>query len=379
MLSALDWSKVPGIIETAIVFFILLGVIVVAHEWGHFLFARWNKMGVEEFAIGFGKKIWVWMVKNGTEFTVRLFPLGGFVRIKGMEPQDDGSEVDIPDGFYSKSPLRRLSVLFAGPLFSVLAGVIVLCGLYFVAGVYKPSDQPVLGIVLPGSPAAKAGLQPGDRLISMNHHRIDSFYQAIVYVRWRGGEKIHLDYERNGKIEHTIVVPEKEKIPSPLLGPNLEPLPKTMIQAKLGVTPDMVKKHIGFLESWSLSWRAPVQMTKGIIGLILKPERAKDEIGGIGMIALATSEATKQGIESVIALGAALSISIGIMNLLPIPPLDGGQMVVAFIEFLRGGRRLSIKMQSFIGFIGFAVLVALILGTLWLDFQRIFFHKFLPK
>jgi regulator of sigma E protease len=189
------------------VFLLMVTVLVAAHEYGHYLFAKLNGMDVEEFAIGLGTPRWVWMRRaqnkalptpsrtalpggqsalpeetveqepeSEIEFTVRPLPVGGFVRIKGMMPQDDGSETLVPNGFYSKSPLRRLSVLFAGPLFSVLAGIILLVGLFIFVG--KPTlEKPIIGGVLGGTPAEQAGLKAGDRIVALDGKPIQKWFQ----------------------------------------------------------------------------------------------------------------------------------------------------------------------------------------------------------
>src|SRR5207237_324639 len=147
---------------TIVAFLAMICVLVGAHEYGHFLFARLFKMEIEEFAIGFGKPKMSWMKRKGTEFTFRPVPLGGFVRIKGMQPEEDGSEIHVPNGFYSKPAWQRFAVLFAGPAFSILFGVVLLFGLFTIVGPRKVVDTPVIDNISADGPAAKAGMQPGD-------------------------------------------------------------------------------------------------------------------------------------------------------------------------------------------------------------------------
>lgn len=208
--------------ETAIVLVVMFTVLVAAHELGHYLFARLFNMGVEEFAIGFGKRPLIeWMkrsytipmregevasiavspervnlegagqrppedmieedtpsgkvLRETTRFTIRPWPLGGFVRIKGMLPEEDGSETTIAGGFYNKPPVQRLMVLFAGPLFSVLAGILILIPLYCWTGTYEPDNAPKIGAVVIGGPADKAGLREGDFVDSVNGARSKAF------------------------------------------------------------------------------------------------------------------------------------------------------------------------------------------------------------
>ena len=217
-------------LETAVVLVVMFSVLVAAHELGHYLFARLFNMGVEEFAIGFGKKpIFQWMkrtytipikddevaaivhtssgidiegsghrpaedmveeespsgkiLRETTRFTVRPWPLGGFVRIKGMLPEEDGSETTIAGGFYNKPPIQRLVVLFAGPLFSVLAGILILTPLYMTTGQGVPDLSPQIGAVSPEGPAGKAGLKEKDIVDSVDGKPISKFYELISIVR----------------------------------------------------------------------------------------------------------------------------------------------------------------------------------------------------
>lgn len=357
------------IVLTAVTFLVMISLLVAAHEYGHFLFARLCGMGVEEFSIGFGKGKWVYKVKGGTEFTLRPLPLGGFVRIKGMVPEEDGSEVDIPGGFYSKPPLQRLLVLFAGPLFSIVAGVLILIGLFLTVPRH-PLNEPVLGLVLEGKPAATAGLQEGDRILSVNGEPVQTWYQLVASVRDKPDQSLEFVVDRDGKRFETRVQTTLNDKETPVLGPDLEPTKERRKQAMIGAAPSVRRSTLP--EAFGEAVVLPFEMAGGMVRAFTSTTRFKEEIGGPISIVAATSEQVQRGVADVILLAGLLSISLGIFNLVPIPGfLDGGQMVVAFMELLRGGRRLSMRTQGYLTGLGFTILVVLIVSVFAVDIGRL--------
>jgi regulator of sigma E protease len=403
--------------EGVLVFLIILMILVAAHEYGHYIFARLFNMGVEEFSIGmFGKQPLVtWMKRkyrlpvrpgedpykhsvstgsameggglniqepvvldgpNGmmleetTVFTVRPWPIGGFVRIKGMMPEEDGSEVQIPGGFYSKPPWQRLAVLLAGPVFSILAGVIVMIPWFMVIGNVTSSNAPVIGSVIPGDPAAKAGLKEGDRILSIDGKPVDNFYQVIATVRDSAGKPLNFVYERDHKDLAATVVPFLQQDPTLVLGPDLEPTGEIRKQALMGVERKPIFQRVAFGEAVSLAVRIPIQNLRAIASIFHEPDAAKKTVSGPGGMLMLTTDAVQQGFFSVVGLAATISIALGIFNLLPVYPMDGGQMVVAIAELLRGGRRLSIRVQTVMGTVGLGLLALMAIGAITVDIGR---------
>lgn len=350
---------------------VMISVLVAAHEFGHYLFARMFGMDVEEFAIGFGRPKWVWRRKNGTEFTFRPIPLGGFVRIKGMEPQPDGGEVRIKNGFYSRPPIQRLLVLFAGPLFSILFGVLILIGVFWAQGKEERVNEPVLGTVAPNRAAALAGLKAGDRIVRLDGQPVATFFDIVSYVRTRPEQEIVVEYQRDGKLERTVAVPKLEDAPSPVLAPNLEFTGEMKMQAKLGAAPKVERRAVGFGEAIAMAFTMPIEVAKSLVGLVRQPSRIQEEVGGPGTVALLTHEAVARGLGTLLLLTGMLSISLGYLNLLPIPQFDGGQMVVALIEMLRRGKRLSLAIQTGISYVGAALILLLIVYVISLDVGRL--------
>ena len=416
-------------IETGIALAIMFTVLVAAHELGHYLFARLFKMGVEEFAIGFGRRpILEWMrrtyeikmrpgevpqlerasppafdlessasrpqedivriespggdiLRETTRFTVRAWPLGGFVRIKGMVPEEDGSETKIAGGFYSKPPWQRLIVLFAGPMFSVLAGILILIPLYMIAGKYEPDNQPILGVISKDGPAAKAGLQEKDQITSIGGKRIDSFYGLVQVVRDSAGKDLTVDVLRDGHPLSFIVVPQLDKEPTNVLDAQLNPTPDMRRQGRLLAGPKVLHIREGLRGAMATAVSEPIQLVSGLIGMIHHPATIKENVGGPLAITEFTYESVLTGFAALFQLAALLSITVGIMNLLPIAPMDGGQIALALAEMLRGGKRLSIQVQSAVTFAGMIVIVGLIFCACFMDLSRMFdanAHKVAP-
>lgn len=308
--------------------------------------------------------------KQGTEFSLLMLPLGGFAAIRGMHPKPDGSETGIEGGFYSKPPWQRLVVLFAGPLFSVAFGVFLLASIYLFSGIERPNQSAVVGAVSKGGPADKAGLKTNDRILSVNGENVDKFFDVIKIVRVSPDRPMTLAVERGGRRLTLTATPELSTEPSPVIGENLLPTKEKRVQAKLGISPATEKVKVSVGEAFSEACLAPARMATGLVGLIRSPVQHKDDVGGIGTLAIVSTEAAKQGFERVLELAGLLSVSLGFMNLLPIPPLDGGQMVVAFIEMLRRGRRLSIRVQNAVSTAGFAFLIVLMFVVMAVDVGR---------
>ncbi len=348
----------------------MITALVAAHEYGHFLFARLNGMEVEEFSIGLGKPAWIWMRRKGTEYTFRPLPLGGFVRIKGMIPQEDGSETQVPNGFYSKTPLARLAVLFAGPLFSVLAGIALYTILFVTVGIPRPAQQAVLGTVVKDSVASKAGLKDGDVVLKVDGKPVSTWLEMQALVRPHVETPLSLVVNHQGKIENITLTPKKSDTPQPLVDAKGDPVGGEAYVGQIGVTSSIRTERLSVGEALKESINAPIKLVEGIVGIFIKPSNFGEMVGGPGTIVVATSNATQEGPYEVMLLAAGLSISLGIMNLLPIYPLDGGQMTVAFAELLRRGKRLGIEIQGAVNTVGFALVGLLVISVLWIDFRR---------
>lgn len=304
--------------------------------------------------------------RHGTEFSLLLLPLGGFASIKGMHPKDDGSETQIEGGFYSKSPFARFLVLFAGPLFSILLGIVFLTGYFVVRG--TPTELSRIGQMEATSPAAKAGLKRGDLVTQVQGQPVKTWMDMVKVVRDRGGMPTQFVINRDGQSLNFTITPKLDEEPMPVLDDKGEPTEEKRKQGRIGARRDEDPMALG--PAFTRACQAPIAMVAGLAGVIAKPSTAKDSVGGPATIVQTTHEASEGGIIALVGLAGLMSISLGVMNLLPIPPLDGGQIVVAITEMLRGGRRLSIGVQRTVQTLGFFMVLGLMVLMIALDIGR---------
>lgn len=313
----------------------------------------------------------VWSIRRGaTEYSLLAMPLGGFAKIKGMQPREDGSEVAVPGGFFSKPAWQRLLVLFAGPLFSVLAGMVLFLGIFAMVGATDVDNAPVLGKVRDKTPASEAGLKEGDRIMSADGIPIAKFNDLRAYVSARAGVAILLTLRRGERTLSVNVTPAQDTEPTPVFDGGGNPTDQTRIQGKLGIQPRLIRRPLSLTDAAREAFLLPFRAVAQLAQRFTTPSKLQQEVGGIATVAAATDAASRQGIPEVLELAAGLSMSLGIFNLLPIYPLDGGQMMVALMEMLRR-RRLSLKVQNMISSLGFALILMIVLFVLVNDTRKL--------
>jgi regulator of sigma E protease len=266
-----------------------------------------------------------------------------------------------------------LIVLLAGPAFSVLFGMFILASCFMVSGETMPMQTPVIPEVsaIPPAPAFHAGVQKGDRILSIDGERITTFYQVILKIRDSAGQPHKFVLERKGKPFETTITPYLPIQKTPVLDSDLEPTGELKRQGIIGIQRPTVFRRLAFGEALRESVRFPVMTVVNLLGVVKQPSTAKDSIGGPGTMIMATSDAVDEGSDATLRVAALISISLGIMNLLPIFPLDGGQIVVALAEMLRGGRRLSLQVQNLVGVLGIGLVLLIMASALFVDFGRI--------
>ncbi|MES2459145.1 MAG: M50 family metallopeptidase [Armatimonadota bacterium] len=367
-----------GLLTTALTFILIFAVLVFFHELGHFLFAKLFKMRVEEFALGMGKPKLRVFSDGETEYTLRAFPLGGFVRIAGMEIEDsyesrlagtgerrsgddDGLEttnvrtlrqeeaevsgVD-PNGFNSRPIYQRFLVILAGPVFSFLLGWLALCTVGFFFGV---PDKTTLKIntVIDGGPAARAGMQAGDTFLSINDKPVESGEAVLTQIRNSAGTPLRFTVRTAGGVERTIsVTPEAGK---------LEGEAKPVGQIKIQPRPFILSsKRLGLGESFAQG-NSDVALWFATIGKLFASGNLKNNVGGPVAIVKQTHEAVGIGGGLPMMLLGQLSLSLGFFNLLPIPILDGGHLALMFLEAIRR-RKLTAEQTQRVFATGLAIL-----------------------
>ncbi|MDI9639644.1 site-2 protease family protein [Kamptonema cortianum] len=322
------------------------------------------------------RPLWARTNKDGTEFSLLLLPLGGFAAMRGMQPKEDGSETKIEKGFYSRPPWQRLIVLFAGPAFSILFGMALATVTFKAQGEAKAI--PVVAEAVKDGPAFAAGLKKGDRILAVDGKSISTFYDVVSTVRDSYREvdgtiksvPLRVAYERNGERFETTVTPMIDDQPTPVIDEEQLPTGEMRRQAKLGVRGEQIFSPVSWGKAAYFGAMMPIETVKQMTRVFTSLQAAKQNVGGPGAIVEATATAVDGGIYHVFILAASLSVVLGIMNLLPFPPLDGGQMVIAFAEMLRGNRRLSMNLQSMLHQIGAMFVLGIMVAAIVFETSR---------
>lgn len=329
----------------------VFGVLVTVHEFGHFITAKLTGMRVEEFAIGFGPKLY--QQKEGdTLYSLRAIPLGGYNKIAGMEP-DDPAE---PDSFKSKSIPARLLVILAGALMNFILPVILFTGIFMVQGQEVPVKEPVLGTVVAEGAAARAGLQVGDRILTINGQETATWNAVVTTLRANGTKEVQLTAERQGQVLTYTMLPQYNE---------------ELGRALIGISPKFEHKDFSLLESVKMGFgytqHIIVAMLDGLAKIVTG--KAPAEVSGPIGVAQMAGQVAEQGVLPLINFVAFLSINLGVINLLPLPALDGGHCVLLILEALRGkplGKEAMNRIQS----LGIALILALTIFSTFKDITR---------
>ncbi len=412
-------------IQTLVTFIIVFGIIVVVHEYGHLFFAKRAGILVREFSIGMGPKIFAHQAKDGTFYSIRILPLGGYVRMAGWGDdtteikkgtpaslmivenhvvkinlservtlensvpmlvteydfeealfiegevfgetkrysvdhdatiiETDGTELRIAPRdvqYQSASVLGKILTNFAGPLNNFILGIIAFIIITFMQG-GVPSNTNQIGQVQSDTPAYSAGLQPKDKIQAVNGEKTGNWEEVVQRISANDGSEIKLDIERDGVAKTLELKPEK------IDG-----------RYRIGITQTI---KTGFLDKltggFTQAANATTLIFKALGNLIAQP--SLDKLGGPVAIYDLSGQAAREGLLSVIALLAMLSINLGIVNLIPIPVLDGGKIVLNIVEALRG-KPLSQEKEGILTLVGLVFMVVLMIAVTWNDILRAF-------
>lgn len=354
------WSSLPSLPRTLIAFGLVLGVLVFIHELGHYLAARWRGIHVDAFSIGFGRPLLKGTDRRGTEWRLGWIPLGGYVKLHGQETPADASPEERArwrqgETFHEKPVSSRAIVVAAGPVANFLLAILLFAGLFATIG--QPTGGTGVGQVTEGSPAARAGILPGDQITALDDLRVSRFDQVQRYIQPRPGQPIAVRVLRDGAELTVTAIPERRENPSGVIGI----LGVQGGATKLERLDPLSALWAGAAQTWDVTWQTLVG-----IGEMLTGDRSAKELGGPIKIAEISGEAANLGIVPLINLMALLSVSLGLLNLFPIPLLDGGHLVFYAAEALRG-RPLPARTQEYGFRAGFALLVTLFLFATWND------------
>jgi regulator of sigma E protease len=347
-------------------FVIVLSILILVHELGHFLVARFFGVGVLKFSLGFGPRI-AGKTIGITDYRISAIPLGGFVKMVGDEPDSEVPPEDIHLSFNHKPLFQRFLIVAAGPFSNLLLAVVIFFGLFLITGI--PILNPVIGKIDADSPAAQAGIQANDKVTAINGQAIDSWEDMAKMITASHGQKLTLALLRADQPLVVEVTPQ-QKASKNLFG---EPVDRYFIGVMSAG--DSRIREMGFLESLSESLTQTykiIEMTiLSVVKLIQGTVSAKT-LGGPIMIAEMAGQQAKEGATSLIFFIALLSVNLGILNFLPIPVLDGGHLFFFTIEAIIR-RPLSIRIREMAQQAGIATLVLLMIFVFYNDIERIFF------
>jgi regulator of sigma E protease len=345
-------------------FIFVLGLLIFAHELGHFVVAKMSGIRVETFSLGFPPKM-ISFRKGDTEYCLSWIPLGGYVKMSGEKPEESDVHGD-PWEFMSKPVWKRMAVIIAGPAMNYFLTIIILFGIFFFKGEPIVDDTKAkIGQVLKNTPAEKAGIQAGDVLVAVDDSTISSFGQMYGIITKRPGQTAKLGWLRGSDTMSAVVQIRSDT--------TMNEKGEVVVLGKIGVAQDVSYQTLGFTESWSRGFL----MTNYYAGTIFKflgdvvtGSVSSKLIGGPLFIAQVVGEAAKTGFVEVLLLAAILSVNLGVVNMMPIPVLDGGQALFLIIEKIKGSP-LSLRARSIAQQVGFVFLILLIIFVTKNDIWRI--------
>lgn len=344
-------------------FLVILTVVVFIHELGHYLLARINGVRVQVFSIGFGKELFGFNDSNGTRWKISVLPFGGYVKMLGDADVASSTDDKVTSSltqeernfaFIFKNVYQRASIVVAGPIFNYLSAIIIITFLFAAFG--KQYSDTVIGEVDPHGAASESGLISGDKVIAVNGQDVDSFERIRQIVLLEGVDTLNIEFERNGEVMNLDVVPQIKTFQDSH-GNNVEiPI--------IGVMSTGIElRNIGMLEAFPEALREVYHINVGMLkGLaqIAFGKRGIDDLGGPVKIAQYSGDSAKAGLYGILWFIAVISINLGMVNLFPLPMLDGGHLLYYIVEIVTG-KPVSVKFQNIAGKISMAMLLAMMI------------------
>ena len=356
-------STLLGYGHTFFAAILVLGALIFVHELGHFLVAKKLGVGVEKFSLGFGPKIFGMQIGD-TEYMLSAVPLGGYVKLAGEDPDEECQDKE--HSFSESSVWSRLAIVSAGPLFNLLFAVLIFSIVYMVG---VPTLAAAIGKVRDGSPALKAGLLVGDKITAIDGKPVKLWDELRETVHNSPNKELNFTISRNQKELDVVIIPESRKTKN-LFGEDIS-------VGLIGIEPEstfvterynpLLAVYKGFQKTWEITYLTVVAIKKLFERVI-----PADTIGGPILILQMAGEQAKIGILNLVFFVALLSINLGILNLLPIPILDGGHILFFSIEAIFG-KPIAAKKREIAQQVGIAMLLSLMVFAFYNDIMRIFF------
>ncbi|HUL29482.1 MAG TPA: RIP metalloprotease RseP [Thermodesulfobacteriota bacterium] len=348
---------------------IVLGILIFVHELGHFILAKKVGVKVLKFSLGFGPRL-IGKKIGETEYQIAVFPLGGFVKPLGEDPNEEMSEEDRPRSFWAQPVWKRALIICAGPFFNFFLAVVIYSAVNVFAGV--PSIQPIppeINEVTSGSPAEQAGLKKGDFVISIDGQEISTWDDLREIIHNSKGKELLLKVKRNDELLEFKVTPKQtsqktalgEEVRYPIIG--VTPPPVKEVYNKVGFLSALGN---GFVQTWD-----GIRFTVVVVVKLLQRAIPAKTIGGPIMIAKMAGEFAKRGLLWFVSFMAILSINLGVINLFPVPILDGGHLLFLGLEAALG-KPVSLRKMEIAQQVGLVLIILLMVFAFYNDILRLF-------
>jgi regulator of sigma E protease len=354
-----------SVIYSIVAAIIGLGVLIVFHEFGHFLVAKLCGVGVLTFSVGFGPKLLV-KKKGETEYALSAFPLGGYVKMVGEDPDEEVSQADVQRSFAHKRLLQRVAIVGAGPGFNLLLAVILLMVVFLFYGVPVVSTQ--IGSIEKGSPAESGGIQKGDRIVAIDGRSVDSWETLSGAIKESQGKPLNVQVRR-GPEEVTVTVVPRKKEARNIFGERRD---EWMIGIGSQVTIEKGNPGLSIVKAFTQTYDY-AKLTLVALYKMVTGEVSPRNLGGPILIAQMAGQQAQEGFASFLAFVAVLSINLGVLNLLPIPVLDGGHLLFFMVEAVIG-RPVAVRHREVAQQVGIFLLMLLMVYAFYNDIAR-FFEK----
>lgn len=354
-------------LSAIVTFLIVLGVLVFVHEFGHYIVARFCGVQVQTFSLGFGPRLFSrkW---GPTEYCISIIPLGGYVRLLGDDPKEEISPEERDRSFLTQSVKKKIAIVVAGPLFNLLLALFIFVGV-FMTGV--PSLTSEVGEVQPSSAAGEAGMQPGDRIVEIEGKSINQWEEIRETLQMNGGKELQFVVEREGQRVNLKI--------TPMLKETQDVLGDSHQLWLIGILPKgthTIKQYDPLTAAMMGAERTWEMISLNVTGIfrLIQGRISSDSIGGPILIAQMAGQQANEGILNVVLFIAILSINLGIINLFPIPILDGGHLLFFIIEGIMG-HPLSLKTREIASQVGLFIIISLMVFAFYNDIMRLFIKQ----
>lgn len=371
-----------NIIYYVLPFIIFLGILVFVHEFGHFIVARLLGIKVNAFSIGFGKELWAKVDKHGTRWKISAIPLGGYCQFLGDDEASSSSakaakkltDEEKKYAFIFQNPFKKLAVVVAGPGFNYLLAILIYFALFASFGRFN--IPPVIGELIEGGAAEAAGLMKGDRILNINNHQVVEFSDISREVLMAADHKVSIDVKRENETLHFDIL--LTEIDNPIKQNDTK-------QYMLGVcstgSVEITHEHLSIPQSFGMACREVwdvTTMTLRAVGQMITGTRPSNDVGGVLRIAEMSGDITKSAsFIDMLTFLALLSINLGLINLFPIPVLDGGHVVIFTLEIITG-HEISERTKNYLFKMGFTLLILLMIYATFNDVVHLTNRFFKP-